>query len=179
MRIFSSAACVRWSTAALCALAVWFSRYSLPAPLRIPQAIAEGLDYRDPDKAPPSWRQFAKLVQYRFETWIGADEEIANRFRAYLIDRAGKEDGPPPTLVVRAWLNPDGTVERVSFDALKDARADADLRTILKRGNVGEAPPPEMLQPFNLRFSLNLKKYSCGGTPAGEAIGQILHPNRC
>jgi len=45
-------------------------------------------------------------VQYRFETWIGADEEIANRFRAYLIDRAGKEDGPPPTLVVRAWLNP-------------------------------------------------------------------------
>lgn len=97
-------------------------------------------------------------MQYRFETWIGADEEIANRFRAYLIDRAGKQDGPPPTLVVRAWLNPDGTVERVSFDALKDGRADADLRTIPKRGNVGEAPPPEMLQPLNLRFSLNLKK---------------------
>jgi hypothetical protein len=33
-----------------------------------------------------------------------------------------------------------------------------DLRTILKRGNVGEAPPPEMVQPLNLRFSLNLKK---------------------
>jgi hypothetical protein len=60
--------------------------------------------------------------------------------------------------VVRAWLNPDGTVERVSFDALKDARADADLRIILKRGNIGEAPPPEMLQPLNLRFSLNPKK---------------------
>jgi len=49
-------------------------------------------------------------------------------------------------------------VEKVSFAALKDARADADLRTILTRGNVGEAPPPEMLQPLNLRFSLNLKK---------------------
>jgi hypothetical protein len=61
-------------------------------------------------------------------------------------------------LVVRAWLNPDGTVEKVSFAALKDARADADLRTILTRGNVGEAPPPEMLQPLNLRFSLNFKK---------------------
>ena len=36
--------------------------------------------------------------------------------------------------------------------------ATEDLRTILKRGNVGEAPPPEMLQPLNLRFSLNLKK---------------------
>jgi hypothetical protein len=78
-------------------------------------------------------------VQYRFETWIGADQEIANRLRAYLIARAGKEDGPPPTLVVRAWLNPDGTVERVSFDGLKNAGADADLRSILKRGNVGAA----------------------------------------
>jgi hypothetical protein len=158
MRSFTSAAWVRWSTAALCALVVWSGRFSLPAPLGIRQAIAEGLDYRDPDKAPPSWKQFAKLVQYRFETWIGADDEIANRFRAYVTDHAGKEDGPPPALVVRAWLNPDGTVERVSFDALKDARADADLRTILKRGNIGEAPPPEMLQPLNLRFSLNPKK---------------------
>jgi hypothetical protein len=120
--------------------------------------LAQGIDYRDPAKAPPSWGQFAKLVQYRFETWIGADEEIANRFRAYVIDHAGKEDGPPPTLVVRAWLNPDGTVERVTFDALKDARANTDLRTILTRGNIGEAPPPQMLQPLNLRFSLNLKK---------------------
>src|ERR1700724_55373 len=104
MRSFRSAAFVRWSMAALCAFAVCSGRL----------AIAEGLDYRDPDKAPPSWKQFAKLVQYRFETWIGADDEIANRFRAYVTDHAGKEDGPPPALVVRAWLNPDGTVERVS-----------------------------------------------------------------
>ena len=129
------------------------------SPIRGPRPVqAQGLDYRDPSKAPPSWGQFAKLVQYRFETWIGADEEVANRFRSYLTDRAGREDGPPPSLVVRAWLNPDGTVEKVSFAALKDARADADLRTILTRGNVGEAPPPEMLQPLNLRFSLNFKK---------------------
>lgn len=118
---------------------------------------AQGLDYRDPSNVPPSWKQFSKLVQYRFETWVTADEEVANRFRSYLTN-AGKEEGAPPTLVVRAWLNPDGTIERVSFPALKDARADADLRTILTRGNIGEAPPPEMLQPISLRFSLNLKK---------------------
>jgi hypothetical protein len=98
------------------------------------------------------------LVKYRFETWIAADEKVANRFRAYVIEHGGKDDGPPPMLVVRAWLNPDGTVERVSFPPLKDAQADEDLHTILKRGNIGEAPPPEMLQPLNLRFSLNLKK---------------------
>lgn len=118
-------------------------------------APSQGLDYRAPDKAPPSWLQFARLVKYRFETWVAADEPVANRFRAYAIDQAGREGGPPQTVVVRAWLNPDGTVERVSFAPLPDPRADEDLRTILKSGNVGEAPPPEMLQPLNLRFSLS------------------------
>lgn len=137
---------------ALCVLA--FSASPLVVPARV---AAQGLDYRDPANVPPSWKQFAKLVQYRFETWVTADEEVANRFRSYLAN-SGKEDGAPPSLVVRAWLNPDGTIERVSFPALKDARADADLRIILTRGNIGEAPPPEMLQPISLRFSLNLRK---------------------
>ena len=108
--------------------------------------------------AAASWAQFAKLVKYRFETWISADEAISNRFRTYIMEHSGKDDGPPPMLVVRAWLNPDGTVERVSFPPFKNAQADEDLHTILKRGNIGEAPPPEMLQPLNLRFSVTLKK---------------------
>jgi hypothetical protein len=61
-------------------------------------------------------------------------------------------------LEVHAWINPDGTIDRVSFSPLNNAQADADLHTILKRGNVGEAPPPEMLQPLRLRFSLKSKK---------------------
>ena len=149
----SSAFRAWWCAATLCTLVVLPGLFMLPRP-----SPAQVLDYRNPDKAPPSWGQFSKLVQYRFETWIGADDEVANRFRAYVTEHAGKEDGPPPMLVVKAWLNPDGTVERVTFAALKDARADSDLHTILTRGNIGEAPPPEMLQPLNLRFSLNLKK---------------------
>jgi hypothetical protein len=152
MLTISSRSRLRCSALVLCA--IMFSPWPLFVPARV---AAQGLDYRDPSNVPPSWKQFAKLVQYRFETWVSADEEVANRFRSYLTNSA-KEDGTPPSLVVRAWLNPDGTVERVSFAALKDPRADADLRTILTRGNVGEAPPPEMLQPISLRFSLNLKK---------------------
>jgi hypothetical protein len=121
-------------------------------------ARSGGLDYRDPAQAPPSWAQFAKLVKYRFETWMAADEPVANRFRSYVVEHSGKGDGAPPTLVLKAWLNPDGSVEKVSFPSLNDPHADEDLRTILKRGNVGEAPPPEMLQPLNMKFSLNLKK---------------------
>jgi hypothetical protein len=139
-------------------LAVVLVAFSVFAPSMIADtARAQSAEYREAGAAPPHWAQFAKLVRYRFEDWIGADDAVANRFRSYLHEHAGKEDAPPPTLDVRAWINPDGTVERVTFLSLKNAQADEDLRTILKRGNVGEAPPPEMLQPLNLRFSLKLK----------------------
>lgn len=118
---------------------------------------AQVLDYRSPDSAPPSWGQFSKLVKYRFEEWMSADEAVANRFRAWLKETGGTANGAPASIVVKAWLNPDGSVEKVSFAPFKDERANSDLRTVLIRGNVGEAPPPEMLQPINLRFSLNLK----------------------
>ncbi|MBB4198995.1 hypothetical protein GGD83_002806 [Rhodoblastus sphagnicola] len=121
-------------------------------------APASAHDFRSAADAPPSWGQFAKLVKSRFESWISEDEPVANRLRSYVVDRHGKNGGPPASLLVRAWVNPDGSVERVSFAALPDARADEDLRVILKRGNIGEAPPPDMLQPLNLRFSLDARK---------------------
>ncbi|QUS42280.1 hypothetical protein RPMA_06070 [Tardiphaga alba] len=120
--------------------------------------VAQGLDYRSPDAAPPAWGQFAKLVKYRFEEWIGADEAVANRFRGWLKETGGTANGAPDSLIVKAWLNPDGSVEKVSSAPLNDERANSDLRTVLTRGNIGEAPPPEMLQPINLRFSLKIAK---------------------
>ena len=118
----------------------------------------QGLDYTDSSNAPASWTQFAQLVQRRFETWISADDQVASRFRAYVEEQGGRADGLPSSLLVKAWLNSDGRVERVSFPPLPDAQADADLHAILTRGNIGKAPPPEMLQPLNMRFSLNLRK---------------------
>jgi hypothetical protein len=109
-------------------------------------------------EAPPSWGQFSKLVKYRIVSWIGANDPIANRLRAYLTKHAGQADGPPQSMQVRAWVNPDGTIERVLFSTLNNSQADADLQTILQRGNIGEGPPPEMLQPIRLRLSLNSKK---------------------
>jgi hypothetical protein len=115
-------------------------------------------NYVSAAQAPPSWGQFSKLVKYRFESWIGANDPIANRLRGYLARHAGQADGPPQMLRASVWVNPDGTIERVSFPPLNNEQADSDLHTVLNRGNVGEAPPPEMLQPIRLRFSLNLKK---------------------
>lgn len=123
----------------------------------ISSAPAQAQDFRSSAEAPTSWGQFARLVKYRFESWISADDPVANRFRDYLTGHAGKEGGLPASLTVRVWVNPDGAVERVTFPPLPDLQADADLRVVLKRGNIGEAPPPEMLQPLNLRFSLDLR----------------------
>ncbi len=115
----------------------------------------------------------------RAESWISADEAVANRFRNYLKEHAGSDDGPPQTLVVKAWLNPDGTVERVSFQPLNDTQADADLHTILKRGNVGEAPPPEMVQPLNLECPTSILRRTCPD-PCGAAIWRARpRPPRC
>jgi len=120
--------------------------------------VAQNLEFRDPNSVPPSWVQFAKLVKYRFEEWIAADEPVAARFRVYLKAAAGTSDGPPASLMVRAWVNADGTIARVAFPAFGDAGATDDLRTILMHGNIGEPPPPDMLQPLHLRFSLNIKE---------------------
>lgn len=122
-----------------------------------PPARGNEFDYRDPAKAPPSWGQFARLAQYRFESWLEADDPLANRFRAYVAQHFGQKGGPA-SLVVHAFVNADGSIRDVTFASLGDSRLDADLRFILTRGNVGEAPPPDMLQPINFRLSLNRKR---------------------
>ncbi len=117
-------------------------------------AVARARDFRSTNQVPPSWVQFSKLVKYRFEQWVSSDDPIAARFRVYLKAQAGAVDGPPDTLDVRVWVNVDGSVARVTFPAFKDAVATTDLRTILSGGNIGERPPPDMLQPINLRLTL-------------------------
>jgi hypothetical protein len=131
-----------------------FQAVVFDAAVMLSSALAQSSDFRERAKAPPAWEQFAKLVKYRFEEWVTGDDGAAIRFRAYLKIHRGASDGPPPSLIVKLWVNPDGSVERVSFPAFGDAVATRDLRTVLTRGNIGEAPPPEMLQPLVLRFSL-------------------------
>jgi hypothetical protein len=131
-----------------------FQSVSFIAGVMLSSAFAQSLEFRDAAKAPPAWGQFAKLVKYRFEEWVAGDDGAAIRFRAYVKIHRGASDGPPTSLIVKVWVNPDGTVERVSFPSFGDAVATRDLQTILTHGNIGEAPPPEMLQPLILRLSL-------------------------
>jgi hypothetical protein len=119
-------------------------------------ALAQSLNYRAPDAVPASWTRYAQLVQYRFGQWLSADDAVAYRFHLFLENRVVADDAPPAMLVVQAWIDKDGNVARVVFPPLKDQQADADLHTILVRGNIGEPPPPDLLQPLHLRVSLSM-----------------------
>lgn len=111
----------------------------------------------DPTSVPPSWIQFSKLLKYRLEEELAAGDAIAARFRIYLWAQAGASDGPPSSLIVQVWVNPNGAVRSVAFPPFGDRAATKDLTALLTRCNVGEPPPPDMLQPVRLRFNLTLK----------------------
>jgi hypothetical protein len=148
----STAALRRWRRAGWRAVVVLCGLL----PFHAGGAVAQAPAYLSPDSVPVAWGEFAALVKSRFEQRIAADDPIANRFRDWLLKSQGTPEAAPAALIVRAWIAPDGGVERVSFAPLGNGRADQDLRALLVRGNVGKAPPRDMLQPIHLRFSLNL-----------------------
>jgi hypothetical protein len=121
-----------------------------------PPASAQNLNFRQPNAVPASWMRYAQLVQLRFKEWLSADDPIAYRFHQFLENRVVNEDTPPEALVVKVWIAKDGKVQRVDFAPLKDAQANDDLHAILSSGNIGEAPPPDMLQPLQLRVALSM-----------------------
>ncbi|WFU22130.1 hypothetical protein QA649_29085 [Bradyrhizobium sp. CB1717] len=114
---------------------------------------AERSDYRPADAVPPAWQAFARQLKHTIEQRLAADDEKARHFQEYLDSRIIGGDVPPVTLLLRAWVSSDGRLHRVEFDGLSDPRASVDLRALLTGQNVG-VPPPEMLQPLHLRFSL-------------------------
>ena len=147
----------KWMSAALRgprAIAVLFGVISLQG--NVVEVHAQSADFRGPDSAPAAWGAFSALVKQHLEQNLVADDPIANRFRAWLTQSRDKPDAAPASLVVRVWLKSDGVVDRVSFPPLPDGQANDDLHVILMRSSVGKAPPADMLQPLNLRFSLNL-----------------------
>jgi len=120
-------------------------------------AAAQGGDYRSAAAAPVAWQQFATQLQGRFQQRLAADDEAARRLQDYMARRAaGAEAAAPFTLPVRAWVLPDGQIERIEFDGFDDDAAAVNLRSILASADAG-VPPPDMLQPLHLRLSLRPK----------------------
>lgn len=123
-------------------------------------AAQEG-DYRTAASAPAAWHVFARQLQSSFEQQLMVDDEAALRFQGQLEKRAESGSAAPAALGIRAWILPDGRVERLEFDRL-DPESAVNLRVLLSRGNVG-APPAGMLQPVHLRLALRRDKQPAQG----------------
>jgi hypothetical protein len=119
---------------------------------------AAAVDYRKAGEVPSSWQQFSQLLKIRLEEWVKAETPTAQRFRDWGRASKGQPGGPPDSVVVRVWANPDGSISRVAFPSFDNAQADADFRALLLSGNLGQAPPPDMLQPVNLRIVLAFRE---------------------
>ncbi|WP_157609659.1 YbaB/EbfC family DNA-binding protein [Variovorax sp. Root473] len=109
-------------------------------------------------QVPQHWISYATLASNQLQASLG---DLANdavvRLHASMQSRM-RQDGrasPPASVVVRVWVASSGRVERVGFDSLGDAQADADLRALLTARPLAEPPPRDMRQPMVLQLTLS------------------------
>ncbi|ABD88458.1 hypothetical protein [Rhodopseudomonas palustris] len=124
-------------------------------------AAAQDAGYRSAATAPVAWQAFAKQLQSRFEQRLADADKDAITFQDGVTKRNAGPNVAPLTFVARAWVLPDGKVERLEFDGLDDKEIAVSLRQLLIRVNVGN-PPADMLQPLRLRLSLRPKQPAGG-----------------
>jgi hypothetical protein len=143
---------IAWWKRLLCSLGAITGVFTIGVGASRSPAAAQGVDYRSAAAAPAAWQEFAKRLQALFQDRLAAGEEV-RLFQDYIAKRSGGASTTTLALVVRAWVLPDGKVERIEFDGLDDHNLAVRLRALLALGNVG-APPPDMLQPLHVRLSL-------------------------
>ncbi|MEW6639084.1 MAG: hypothetical protein AB1586_01170 [Pseudomonadota bacterium] len=134
---------LRWLGAATGVITVGLGSSAVPA-------VAQRADFQSAAAAPAAWQAFAKQLQSQFQQQLAGEDVAARQVRDSMAGHGA--DASPVSVVVRAWILPSGTVEKIDFDNLEPDVA-RPLRTLLIRDNVG-SPPADMLQPLHLRLSL-------------------------
>jgi hypothetical protein len=120
---------------------------------------AQEAGYRSAASVPLAWQAFATQLQRHFEQRLASDEKDARTFQDYMTKRE-TSDAKPPVLKIRAWILPNGKIDRLEFDGLGDD-VPVNPYALLARDDVG-VPPADMLQPLHLRLSLRPKDQAGG-----------------
>ncbi|KVM99827.1 hypothetical protein [Burkholderia stagnalis] len=107
--------------------------------------------------APEAWVVYAQRVSQRLEAALDGRGAAASRFRAHLECDAGSaaNDGAsPPALLVRAWLDRRGDIERIESEPAFAPDVATDLRSALVGQPIGAPPPRGMMQPVVVRVGV-------------------------
>ncbi|MBB1599040.1 hypothetical protein [Variovorax sp. UMC13] len=118
---------------------------------------ATGAPVQAQTPVPQHWISYANMAGNQLQSTLSDPADaVVQRLHAWMQARLLREGAPPPPpLVVRVWVAADGRVERVAFDSLGDAQADADLRALLTAQPLSEPPPRDMRQPMVLQLTLS------------------------
>lgn len=104
---------------------------------------------------PGHWLSYAQSVSLAFQDRLGdPTSDSVQRLHAWMQARLLQSEQAAPALVVRLWVTPQGGIERLEFDSLGQAQADADLRQLLVADPLPEPPPRDMRQPLVLQLTL-------------------------
>ncbi|MCG2841219.1 hypothetical protein L6Q21_09530 [Sandaracinobacter sp. RS1-74] len=124
-----------------------------------------------PSAAPSEWVAYAEGATAAITAWLQAEDEPARRLRAYL-DGTRKSPGERTApLVLKLWIDRDGTVSRIEFTPFAHAEANADLRSLIVGRKLDGKPPRDMLLPMLIAVQLDAAPAPQGGAPgAGRTI---------
>jgi len=108
-----------------------------------------------PSAAPAEWVRYAETVTSAVNAWLQAEDEAAGRLRAYLDATRPAPHQPTAPIVVKLWIDGDGTVSRVDFPPFAHAETNADLRGLVVGRQLPGAPPKDMLLPLRIAVQLD------------------------
>lgn len=107
-----------------------------------------------PEQAPAEWVRYADYATKTITTWLEAQSEAAIRLRTYLDATRTAPDQPTAPLMLKVWIDKDGTVSRAEHTPFAHGEGNADLRALIVGGKLDVSPPEDMLLPLRILVQL-------------------------
>lgn len=107
-----------------------------------------------PQEAPAEWVAYASYATTTITKWLEAESDTATRLRTYLDATRPSPDQPTAPLLIKVWIDTDGTVSRIDHAPFAHQQANADLKALIVDGHLDASPPDDMLLPLRIVLQL-------------------------
>ena len=108
-----------------------------------------------PEQAPVEWLHYAEGATQAVTGWLRADSDTGKRLRADLDAARPTPDQPTAPLVIKLWIDGEGSVSRIDFPPFAQTQANADLRALIVGQRLPGTPPKDMLLPLRIKVQLD------------------------